>query len=179
MKKLFRNFCATAIAGLMILSGAACSKDGGGELDDNNMAKLTYPDFAETPADKGSWEYIPEDTDQTIEWYVDVSSWAIPTENAVLKKIKEKTGISIRFVTPVQDDGQKLSTMIAGGDLPDVISVPTSKTQTLASLAQQGYVYDIDTLQEKWAPSLEKHLPEDVHDWWAYGNNKIYGIPNH
>lgn len=179
MKKLFRNFCATAIAGLMILSGAACSKDGGGEVDGNNMAKLTYPDFAETPADKDSWEYIPEDTDQTIEWYVDVSSWAIPTENAVLKKIKEKTGISIRFVTPVQDDGQKLSTMIAGGDLPDVISVPTSKTQTLASLAQQGYVYDIDTLQEKWAPSLKDHLPEDVHDWWAYGNNKIYGIPNH
>ena len=33
MKKLFRNFCATAIAGLMILSGAACSKDGGGEVD--------------------------------------------------------------------------------------------------------------------------------------------------
>lgn len=67
MKKLFRNFCATAIAGLMILSGAACSKDGGGEVDGNNMAKLTYPDFAETPADKDSWEYIPEDTDQTIE----------------------------------------------------------------------------------------------------------------
>lgn len=90
---------------------------------------------------------------------MDVSSWAIPTENAVLKKIKEKTGISIRFVTPVQDDGQKLSTMIAGGDLPDVISVPTSKTQTLASLAQQGYVYDIDTLQKNGRLRLKSICP--------------------
>ena len=178
-KKLFAGFLTAVCAGTFVLPMAACNGETMPPIGEDGMAELTYPDFEETPSDKNSWEYIPEDNDMTIEWYVDVSSWPIPAENDVLRKIKEDTGISIHFTTPVQDDGQKLSTMIAGGDLPDVISTTTSKTQTLASLAQQGYVYDINTLADKWAPTLYDHLPEDVMDWWAYGNNKTYGIPNH
>ena len=178
-KKLFAGFLTAVCAGTFVLPMAACNGETMPPIGEDGMAELTYPDFEETPSDKNSWEYIPEDNDMTIEWYVDVSSWPIPAENDVLRKIKEDTGISIHFTTPVQDDGQKLTTMIAGGDLPDVISTTTSKTQTLASLAQQGYVYDINTLANKWAPTLYDHLPEDVMDWWAYGNNKTYGIPNH
>ena len=178
-KKLFAGFLTAVCAGTFVLPMAACNGETMPPIGEDGMAELTYPDFEETPSDKNSWEYIPEDNDMTIEWYVDVCSWPIPAENDVLRKIKEDTGISIHFTTPVQDDGQKLSTMIAGGDLPDVISTTTSKTQTLASLAQQGYVYDINTLADKWAPTLYDHLPEDVMDWWAYGNNKTYGIPNH
>lgn len=178
-KKLFAGFLTAVCAGTFVLPMAACNGETMPPIGEDGMAELTYPDFEETPSDKNSWEYIPEDNDMTIEWYVDWASWPIPAENDVLRKIKEDTGISIHFTTPVQDDGQKLTTMIAGGDLPDVISTTTSKTQTLASLAQQGYVYDINTLADKWAPTLYDHLPEDVMDWWAYGNNKIYGIPNH
>ncbi len=178
-KKLFAGFLTAVCAGTFVLPMAACNGETMPPIGEDGMAELTYPDYEETPSDKNSWEYIPEDNDMTIEWYVDVSSWPIPAENDVLRKIKEDTGISIHFTTPVQDDGQKLTTMIAGGDLPDVISTTTSKTQTLASLAQQGYVYDINTLADKWAPTLYDHLPEDVMDWWAYGNNKTYGIPNH
>ena len=178
-KKIFAGFLTAVCAGTFVLPMAACNGETMPPIGEDGMAELTYPDFEETPSDKNSWEYIPEDNDMTIEWYVDVSSWPIPAENDVLRKIKQDTGISIHFTTPVQDDGQKLSTMIAGGDLPDVISTTTSKTQTLASLAQQGYVYDINTLADKWAPTLYDHLPEDVMDWWAYGNNKTYGIPNH
>lgn len=147
--------------------------------DDDGMAQLRYPDYEETPSDKNSWEYIPEDTDMTVDWYVDVSSWPIPAENSVKSKIKEVTGITVNFTTPVADDGTKLATMVAGDNLPDVISVPTANSQTLASLAQQGYVYDINTLADKWAPTLYSHLPQDVLNWWAYGNGKTYGIPNH
>ncbi len=175
-KRLVQTLCF-ALSLTFLASVVACSPRGG-ERGDDGMAKLTYPDLAETPNDRNSWEYLGNEN-YTLEWYVDVSSWPIPADNEVIQTIRQKTGITIRFTTPVQDDGQKLSTMIAGGDLPDVISVPTAKTQTLASLAQQGYVYDIDTLADKWAPTLENHLPQDVHEWWEYGNGKMYGIPNH
>ncbi|MBO5046295.1 MAG: hypothetical protein J6C93_05440 [Clostridia bacterium] len=178
-KKLLTRLLTVVCAGAFAFPVSACGEEDLPPIGDDGMAKLTYPDYAETPSDKNSWEYIPEDNDMTLEWYVDVSSWPIPAVNDVLRKIKQDTGINIHFTTPVQDDGQKLSTMIAGGDLPDVISAPTSKTQTLSSLAQQGYVYDINTLADKWAPTLYNHLPEDVMDWWAYGNGKTYGIPNH
>ena len=170
--KIASIVCAAAVA-VTVMAGC-----GGGGLGDG-MAVLNYPNFAETPKDKNSWEYLPDNNNMTVEWYVDVSSWPIPAENSVLRKIKEDTGITIKFMTPVSDDGQKLATMVAGGNLPDVISVPTASSRMLAQLAQQGYVYDINTLADKWAPTLYEHLPEDVLDWWAYGNDKTYGIPNH
>ncbi len=177
VKKMLFRIATFAMTGVVLFAAACDNGDGPPITGEDGMAKLTYPDYAQTPSDKNSWEYLNEQT--TIKWYVDVSSWSIPSSNRVLQTIREKTGISIQFETPVSDDGQKLTTMIAGDQLPDVISVPTSKTQLLASLAQQGYVYDIDTLTEKWAPSLEGRLPEDVRNWWAYGNDKTYGIPNH
>ena len=176
MKKTLRSLFTVALTALMALAAVGC---GGGRIPfgDDNMAVLEYPDFAQTPGDKNSWEYI-EDESTTIDWYVDVSSWAIPNENSVIRKIREKTGITVRFQTPVVDDGQKLATILAG-HMPDVISVPTSNTKSLASMAQQGYVYDINTLADKWAPTLYSHLPEDVVEWWSYDNGKTYGIPNH
>lgn len=146
----------------------------------DNMAKLNYPNFPLTPREGNSWDHIPENTDVTIRWYVDVASWNPPTGlDQISHIIKQKTGITVRFDTPVTDDGQKLATMIAGGDLPDVISVVSSQTQMITGLAQQGYVYDINTLAQKWAPGLFENLPQDVWTWWQYGNGKTYGIPNH
>lgn len=162
------------------LTLASCKKgDKPYEVGDDGMAKLTYPDLPHTGSEKNSWEYI-KDEDITIKWYIDTSTWNAPSGiDAISAKIKEKTGISVEFDTPVQDDGQKLATMIAGGDLPDVITLPTSQSKQLASLAQQGYVYDINTLADYWAPSLYNNVPSDVMNWWAYGNGKTYGIPNH
>ncbi len=177
-KNVLMKIAAAAMASLMLVLLAGCV-DPPAPIGDDGMAVLTYPDFPETPADKNSWEYI-QDEDYTIDWYVDVATWSPPTGvDSISAEIKKKTGITVKFDTPVQDDGQKLGTMLAGGDLPDVISVPTNKTSTLASFAQQGYVYDINTLADKWAPSLKSNLPQDVWDWWAYGNGKTYGIPNH
>lgn len=171
--KIAAVVCAMALVGTAL---AGCGKT---PTTPDGMAVLNYPDYAETPKEKNSWEYISDDNDMTVNWYVDVSSWPIPAENSVLKKIKEDTGITLKFTTPVADDGQKLATMVAGGDLPDVISVPTASARMLAQLAQQGYVYDVNTLADRWAPTLYDHVPKDVLDWWSYGNGKTYGIPNH
>lgn len=179
MNKKIRIASLAVAAALVLPVIAGCTAKKPAPTGDDGMAKLTYPDYAETAKDKNSWEYIPDDNDMTVNWYVDVSSWPIPAENSVLRKIKEDTGITLKFTTPVSDDGTKLATMVAGGDLPDVISVPTANSRMLAQLAQQGYVYDINTLADKWAPTLYDHMPKDVMDWWAYGNQKTYGIPNH
>lgn len=185
MKKLTTLLMVILMTGFTLIfvscNNSSTNTDGTDTQDINdNFARLDYPDFPETPDEGNSWDHIEDGTDYTIQWYVDVASWFPPNGlDVVSQVIKEKTGISVRFDTPVTDDGQKLATMIAGGDLPDVISTPTSQTQTLTGLAQQGYVYDINTLADKWAPSLYDNLPEDVMDWWAYGNGKTYGIPNH
>ena len=183
MKTKCGKWIAAALACVLCLSvplaAAGCAQDY--ERDDSGFAVLEYPDYPETPGDKNSWEYIEDGTDLTIDWYVDISSWASPSEvNLVRQEIKEQTGITVNFETPVDSSGNRLSTMLAGGDLPDVITVASSNTTTMAQMAQQGYAYDINTLAEKWAPSLfSANLREDVLEWWALGNGKTYGIPNH
>ncbi|MDR0831380.1 MAG: extracellular solute-binding protein, partial [Bacillales bacterium] len=145
-------------------------------MGSDNMPVMEYPDFPLTPDTNDSWTFVEPGTNYTIDWYVDVASWNAPSGlDQISGIIKQKTGISVKFDTPVTDDGQKLATMIAGGDLPDVLSIPTSSTQTITSLAQQGYVYDINGLAERWAPTLFNHLPEDVWKWWEYGNGTTYG----
>ena len=183
--KRFKNLSLLLLFVVVLFTLASCGGGGGGtgddpfEVGDDGMAKLEYPDLPKTGSDKNSWEYI-ENEDLKIKWYVDTSTWNAPSGvDAISAKIKAVTGIEVEFETPVQDDGQKLATMIAGDNLPDVITLPTSQSKQLASLAQQGYVYDINTLAEYWAPSLLDNLPKDVLDWWAYGNGKTYGIPNH
>ena len=179
--KNFKKFISVLLLVTVVFTVVGCKKPGDEpfEKGDDGMAKLTYPDLPHTGNEKNSWEYI-ENENIKIKWYVDTSTWNAPSGiDAISAKIKEKTGIEVEFETPVQDDGQKLATMIAGGDLPDVITLPTSQSKQLASLAQQGYVYDINTLADYWAPSLYNNVPEDVLEWWSYGNGKTYGIPNH
>ena len=146
--KRFKNLSLLLLIAFVSFTLASCG-GGGGEppiqVGGDGMAQLTYPDLPTTPGDKNSWEYIG-DEDLKIKWYVDTSTWNAPSGvDSISAKIKEVTGIEVEFETPVQDDGQKLATMIAGGDLPDVITLPTSQSKQLASLAQQGYVYDINT----------------------------------
>lgn len=182
MKRHSKYIVATALFALLVSGCTSTSNPTSGDsgTTSDNMASLTYPNYPETPDEGNSWDHVPEGTNVTIDWYVDVASWNAPTGlDQVSQIIKQKTGITVNFDTPVTDDGQKLATMIAGGDLPDVISIPTSQTQTITGLAQQGYVYDMNTLAQKWAPSLFENLPQDVWDWWKYGNGKTYGIPNH
>ncbi len=180
MKTKLTRWLCLSLCLLLLGSMVACGGEPPAPMGDDGFAKLTYPDFPNTPDDKDSWEYL-DGEDYELEWYVDVAAWSPPTgTDAISKKIKEDTGITVKFRTPVQDDGQMLATMIAGnGTMPDVMSVPTAKTAQLSMLAQQGYVYDINTLAEKWAPGLLKNVPKDVMDWWAYGNGKTYGVPNH
>ncbi|HOJ44824.1 MAG TPA: hypothetical protein PK340_02130 [Bacilli bacterium] len=182
MKRHSKYIVGMALFALLASGCSSTSTPNSGDsgTTSDNMASLTYPSYPDTPDEGNSWDHVPDGTDVSIDWYVDVASWNAPTGlDQVSQIIKQKTGITVTFDTPVTDDGQKLATMIAGGDLPDVISIPTSQTQTITGLAQQGYVYDMNTLAQKWAPSLFENLPQDVWDWWKYGNGKTYGIPNH
>lgn len=154
--------------------GLVCCGTGGGDYSD-----ITYPDFPRTPDDKNSWEYAGGEQ-LRIDWYVNVSSWRYSSNgnDRLSEIIKEKTGISVTFQTPVDESGQLLSTILASNDLPDVMTLTTDSPE-IDQMAAQGYVYDINGLAERWAPSLKNNLRSDVWSYYADDAGKIYGIPNH
>ena len=141
------------------------------------------PDFPSTPGDKDSWEYLKDEYGKVenwdLEWYVNdpTFSWHSYGSDRVSQIIKEKTGVTIKFTAPVTDDGQKLATMIAGDKLPDIISVQCWYNQC-SQLANQGYLYPLDLLIEKWAPSFVEKQQTDIWNYFQEGDGFTYGVPN-
>ena len=150
-----------------------------GNIVDNTV----YPDFPRTPGDKDSWEYLKDENGNVepweIEWYVNDQSftWASYGSDRVSQIIKEKTGVSIKFTMPVTNDGQKLSTLISGNMLPDLVSVQCWYPQC-SQLAKQNYLYPLDGLIERWAPSFVAKQQTDIWNYFREGGAFCYGLPN-
>lgn len=144
---------------------------------------LVYPDYPLTPAEKDSWEYLKDESGKVepwdVEWYVNDSTfaWNSYGSDRVSQIIKEKIGVNIKFTVPVTDDGQKLATMISGNKLPDLISVQCWYNQC-SQLAAQGYLYPLDGLIERWAPSFATREQEDIWNYFKEGDGYTYGVPN-
>ena len=144
---------------------------------DDNPTGNQLPDFPETPADKNSWEYADEEI--TIDWFVNYSwfSYANSGYDEISKVIKQKTGVTVRFTSPVDDTGEMLNVMIGGDTLPDVISVQAYQTKA-TQLALEGYVYSINDLAEKWAPSLLNRIEPDIQAYYQLADGDLYGLPS-
>ena len=82
--KFIKNISSLAFIGAFASMMVGC------DIPEENtgMASLSYSDISETPSVGNSWEYMG-DEEITINWYVDVSSWVIPTGfDEVSKEIK-------------------------------------------------------------------------------------------
>ena len=161
---------------ICLLSNVFIGCGGGGKK------ALNYPDYPTANSDVESWEQW-EDYDPSqieIDWYVDYSSfaWAGAESSIVSNLIKEKTGITINFMTPVNDDGQQLNTLIAGNKLPDVITILANGAERV-QLAEEEYVYPINELSKRWAPRLMDRIDGDITKYFNASNNMLYGIPSH
>ena len=143
------------------------------------VCKYNYPDEGYADDSKDSW-LQREDKDITIDWYVDLSSWgtAATFDTKVGQRIYQKTGIKINYTTPVTDDGSKLSTMLASGKLPDVITVEAGSDNRV-QLGEGCYTYPIEMLAKSYAPSLLPRLDEDVKAYFKQSDGYIHGLPNH
>ena len=142
---------------------------------------LVYPDEGYANAESDSWEQLDPNAETIeIDWFVNLSYWgtAATEGTKVMDLIYEKTKIKINYVTPALDDGAQLSTMISGNKLPDVITVGAGSEEAI-QLATEGYAYPIQTLSEKYAPSLMTRIDQQIIDWFSVADGNIYGLPNH
>ena len=137
-----------------------------------------YPNRENTVLAEGefSWEKWKEECPNglTINWYSDTYI-NISNKSVVTKAIKEKTGITINFDTQVGAT-DKLNLMISGDTLPDVVTLETSDSR-FRQLGDQGYLFPINGLAERWAPSLE--INEDILHVYGRKDGNIYGLPSY
>lgn len=174
MKKSLRQiFLALMLCFVFILGG--CGLGNFTESDDD-----VFPDFPLANDQSESWEQWDKDEGVIeVDWFVNYSTfvWSGAQNSLVSNKILEKTGVKINFITPVSDDGQMLNTLISGNKLPDIITLNRNSSERIL-LAEQGQIYSINGLSERWAPRLMGRIDQEILDYYAASNGKLYGLPN-
>jgi putative aldouronate transport system substrate-binding protein len=90
-----------------------------------------------------------------------------------LAEITKRTGITLDFVTY---DETKLSVLVAGGDLPDIIQ--TGNTSTAKVMMNASELLPLDSLLDNYGQNIKKNIPTALN--WAktiIGNGKTYFLP--
>ena len=171
MKKI-KRFLALACAAVAVCSLSGC---GGGI----SKAELTYPDYPQADPSVDSWTQWDENDKVTISWYVDLAGWSNNSSSLISKEIYNRTGVNVVFETPADASGSKLSTMMQTNTFTDVISVAANTQERIKLAEAKGYIYPIQELARRWAPTLLERLDEEMADMYAASDGNLYGIPNH
>ena len=149
----------------------------------SKLKKDSYLDNFTNITDENTSSWLQNKEEIVIDWFVNDSSMSWPSYgyDMVSDAILEQTGVKINFRFALNDSNEELSTMISGGALPDVLTIQASAPQA-SQLADQGYLWPLNTLIERFAPSMKKTYYEqqkDVFQWFERKDNKTYGIPNY
>lgn len=107
-------------------------------------------------------------------WYSD-NYISIGEESVVSQAIKTKTGLDFTFDTSVSTSTDRLSLMIASGDLPDILTMSAADSR-YKQLAQEGRLWSLDELCEKYG--VEINVEDDVR-YSSAVEGDLYGLPNY
>lgn len=175
MKKVY--FLGVALLSVLTLAacGGGSSSKGGGEVSKGEKAMESTPDARfKADASKPSWESDKE-TPAKLKWYVNFdwyarSAWGV---DVVSKKIKEDMNIDVEFVN---GNDEKMNTMLAGEDLPDLMTFDRNMP---AAKEAAKFTLPLNKLAEKYDPYFLEHAakPETLK-WYTLEDGNIYGYPS-
>lgn len=137
-----------------------------------------YPPAPEPDPNIDSWLQLDEDDeDVEITWWIDATTWDFYQLSSLIYK---RTGVKVNFKKALKDDGTELSTMIAGNNLPDVITITdfATRVQLFESYKDDKYLYSLTELAKRYAPTLLNRIPEEASIYLAGSNGEIYGLAN-
>ena len=108
-------------------------------------------------------------------------------DNEMVKELEETTGIHLEWQTCAASDNvqEKLSTMFASGDLPDIILTGVGSSNrydkaTEQALGEQGLILPLndylDTVSVGYKQALDEI--EGMRDYITTPNGNIYSLPN-
>lgn len=98
--------------------------------------------------------------------------------NDIIKAIREKTGIDVVFeLLPKDNPVQKVSMVMASGDVPDLMVISYTDKALFYRYAAQGALTPIDDYLNKYCADYKKIIPDpDIFKVVTY-DGKIYGFP--
>ncbi|MGN0971350.1 MAG: extracellular solute-binding protein, partial [Aristaeellaceae bacterium] len=113
-----------------------------------------------------------------LDWYVNYSwyntRWG---GNAVSEAITAKTGVEINFISPDGSETVTLDALIAGNNLPDLVTLGFWEPQ-VDEMIQGGLVYPLNELADQYAPAFREVAREELLSWYTCEDGNVYCYPN-
>lgn len=101
-----------------------------------------------------------------------------PQYDDIANAIAEKIGVRISIDTNADRDGTRLNSMLASGDMPDIIMANDKKY--LDALINGGNIIALDDLIEEYGQDILKDCPTRIQfskDYYSMGTGKLYVLP--
>ena len=177
MKKHIKITCLVVAVAMMMSLFAACgSKKSTGTETANETAASTEATFATTAADtRPGW--MKDTSPITLDWYVNYSWFSAKWETANSKYITDKTGVSLNIMVPTGSEAERMNTMIAANQLPDVVTLHWNDT-AVKQLESSGLVYPLNELAKKYDPYFFEVASKSSMNWYTREDGNLYGYPN-
>lgn len=162
---------ALAVA-LTCLSGCG-SKNGSDEIAEGSPVKLN-----------GDAIY-PLQCDDTLRYWVELDTGTSQVvsnlgDTPFAKKLEEETGVKIEYVHPTGDTKEQFQLLLAADDLPDLVTYSWNNYPGGPQAAiDDGYIYSLNEIIDKYAPALKKFLAEneDIDKQIKDDNGNYYAFP--
>lgn len=113
-----------------------------------------------------------------LDWYVNFSWYKTPWGgNVVSDKITQDTGVSIHFISPMGNEGEKLKTMISSDSLPDLITLSWGDN-AIDEMINKDMVYALNELADEYDPYFWKVADHEIVKWDTRADGNLYFYPN-
>lgn len=115
------------------------------------------------------------DNDTELEWYIN-ASWMTGTwgEDWNSAYMKEKTGFNLKVSAPSGNEAEKLNTMMASGDMPDIITLAWNEPQ-VAEMIDAGMIIPMNELADNYDPYFYEVAKPDLLSWNTKDDGNFYG----
>ncbi|MGL1892468.1 MAG: extracellular solute-binding protein [Spirochaetaceae bacterium] len=127
-------------------------------------------------ADQPGWQVDTSPIE--FDWYLHFSwfprAWG---DDPTSRYITEKTGVDINFIVPAGSEAEKLNTLIAGDQLPDIITLGWWEGQ-ITDMIDGEMLYPLEELAEKYDPYFFKVASPARLGWYTKDDGHVYGYPN-
>lgn len=151
--------------------GAAASGEGGSDVP-AYQSEIDWETIGWHPDPEGL-EWKSNTSDITLDYYVNFSWFGLGWDDDTARRVTQKTGVNLNLTKPVVDDGQKLNMMVAGNQLPDLMTVDKNDP-VLQQMIDAGMLWSLDELMEQYAPKMKEILPEEIMSNYQADDGKTY-----
>ena len=113
-----------------------------------------------------------------MEWYINFSWYnTVWGGNTVSDAITEKTGVNIRFRSPDGSESVTLDALIAGDNLPDLVTLGWWEPQ-LNEITDAGMAYALNKLADEYDPYFWQVAKPEILNWYTREDGNVYCYPN-